>query len=127
VIAAVRIENARVVCCRVEEWGAQEGASAYSGAAVRAVGTLSTLVEYAAPLLTPRGRLVAWKGRRDPAEEQAGAAAAEILGMRPSSVEWVGAYAGSRNRHIYTYEMVGVCPPGFPRRPGMARKRPLGR
>ena len=47
--------------------------------------------------------------------------------MRPVSVEWVGAYAGSRNRHIHCYELLEPCPPGFPRRPGMARKRPLGR
>jgi 16S rRNA (guanine527-N7)-methyltransferase len=68
---------------------------------------------------------VAWKGRRDPQEEDRAKAAAQKLGMRLVSVEWVGAYAGSRNRHIHTYEQVAPCPPGFPRRPGMARKRPL--
>jgi 16S rRNA (guanine527-N7)-methyltransferase len=120
------IANARVICLRAEEWGTREGAAAYSGAVVRAVGSLATLLEYAAPLLSPGGKLVAWKGRRDPREELQAATAAELLGMRFVSVEWVGAYAGSRNRHIYCYELAGTCPPGFPRRPGMARKRPLG-
>jgi 16S rRNA (guanine527-N7)-methyltransferase len=127
VVAGLGIENVRVVNMRAEEWGASEGAAAYSGVLVRAVGSLATLLEYAAPLLLPRGRLVAWKGRRDSGEEQQAARAGEQLGMRAVSVEWVGPYAGSRNRHIHTYELVGTCPPGFPRRPGMARRRPLGR
>jgi 16S rRNA (guanine527-N7)-methyltransferase len=126
VIARLALENARVVCRRVEQWGAQEGAGAYSAAVVRAVGSLATLVEYAAPLLEIGGRLVAWKGRRDPVEEGMAARAAAALGMRPVAVEWVGPFAGSRNRHIHSYEKVSPSPPGFPRRPGMARKRPLG-
>jgi 16S rRNA (guanine527-N7)-methyltransferase len=127
VVSGVDIANARVVCLRAEEWASREGSCAYSGAVVRAVGSLPTLLEYAAPLLSRGGRLVAWKGRRDPEEELEATAAAELLGMRLVTVEWVGAYAGSRNRHIHTYEKVAACPPGFPRRPGMARKRPLGR
>jgi 16S rRNA (guanine527-N7)-methyltransferase len=127
VVSGVGIPNARVVCLRAEEWASREGSCAYSGAVVRAVGSLPTLLEYAAPLLSPGGRLVAWKGRRDPEEERQAAVAAELLGMLLVSVEWVGAYAGSRNRHIHTYEKVAACPPGFPRRAGMARKRPLGR
>jgi 16S rRNA (guanine527-N7)-methyltransferase len=47
--------------------------------------------------------------------------------MGTGSVEWVGAYAGSRNRHIHSYEKIAPTPPGFPRRPGMAKKRPLGK
>jgi 16S rRNA (guanine527-N7)-methyltransferase len=127
IVDRVAIDNARVVCLRAEEWALKEGAGAYSAALVRAVGSLATLLEYAAPMLRPGGMLVAWKGRRDPEEELQAATAADLLGMRFVSVEWVGAYAGSRNRHIHTYEKVGVCPPGVPRRPGMARKRPLGR
>lgn len=127
VAARVRIDNVRVIAQRVEEWGSGEGACAYAGAVVRAVGSLPTLLEYAAPLLLPGGKLVAWKGRRDPTEEDRAAAAADVLGMRVRSVEWVGPYAGSRNRHIHAYELIGSCPPGFPRRPGLARKRPLGR
>jgi 16S rRNA (guanine527-N7)-methyltransferase len=126
VISGVGIANARVICTRVEEWARDEGAGAYAGAAVRAVGTLSTLLEYAAPLLEPHGRLVAWKGRRDPGEERRAEVAAAMLGMRRVTVEWVGPYAGSRNRHLHVYELVDACPARFPRRPGMARKRPLG-
>jgi 16S rRNA (guanine527-N7)-methyltransferase len=126
VIAGIDMANARVVCARAEEWAAGEGSGAYDAAVVRAVGLLPTLLEYAAPLLSPGGLLVAWKGRRDPEEELQALSAAELLGMGAGSVEWVGAYAGSRNRHIHTYEKIAPTPPGFPRRPGMAKKRPLG-
>jgi 16S rRNA (guanine527-N7)-methyltransferase len=126
-LSRLGIENARVVCERAETWGADKGAEAYSGAVVRAVGLLPTLLEYASPLLERGGRLVALKGRRDPDEERQAGRAATVLGMRALGVEWVGAYAGSRNRHLHSYEKVAACPARFPRRPGMARKRPLGR
>jgi 16S rRNA (guanine527-N7)-methyltransferase len=126
VTARLELENVRVVCLRAEEWGIAEGADSYSLAVARAVGKLATLVEYAAPLLHMGGWLFAWKGRRDPEEERMAVGAAAALGMRPAPVQWVGPFAGSRNRHIHSYEKVAPCPPGFPRRPGMARKRPLG-
>jgi 16S rRNA (guanine527-N7)-methyltransferase len=71
--------------------------------------------------------LVTWKGRREIEEEREGERAAALLGMRPAGIEWVGAYAGSRNRHLHRYEKTGPSPPGYPRRLGMAKKRPLGR
>jgi 16S rRNA (guanine527-N7)-methyltransferase len=127
VVTGMGIPNARVVRMRAEEWASREGSGAYQAAVVRAVGLLPTLLEYAAPLLEAGGVMVAWKGRRDPEEELRAQSAAGRLGMGAGSVEWVGAYAGSRNRHIHTYEKVAPTPPGFPRRPGMAKKRPLGR
>jgi 16S rRNA (guanine527-N7)-methyltransferase len=120
------LTNVSVIPERAEDWAAGAGAESYGAAAVRAVGLLATLVEYGAPLLRAGGVLVAWKGRRDLEEERRGAAAAEALGMRPAGVEWVGPFAGSRNRHLHVYEKVAPTPAGFPRRPGMAKKRPLG-
>jgi 16S rRNA (guanine527-N7)-methyltransferase len=125
-VAGLGLGNVRVVHARAEEWAAGPGSEAYGAAIVRAVGSLGTLVEYAAPLLRLGGLLVAWKGRRDADEETQGTEAAKILGMRPLAVDWVGPFAGSRNRHLYSYEKEAPTPAGYPRRPGMARKRPLG-
>lgn len=122
-IAEVAMENARVICSRAEEWGAGEGREAYGGALVRAVAPLPTLLEYAAPLLRVGGILVAWKGRREEGEERAAAIAAGTLGLSLRTVEPV---AGTRNRHLFVYEKREPGPPGYPRRPGVARKRPLG-
>jgi 16S rRNA (guanine527-N7)-methyltransferase len=70
--------------------------------------------------------LVAWKGARDPGEEAVGAAAAAELGMAVDEVLAVKPYPTSENRHLHVMRKISPTPPGFPRRPGMARKRPLG-
>jgi 16S rRNA (guanine527-N7)-methyltransferase len=89
------------------------------------VGPLPLLVEYAAPLLREGGVLVAWKGARDASEEGAGAAAAEKVGMAVKEVIPVQPYPASENRHLHVYRKIAPAPPEFPRRAGMARKRPL--
>lgn len=124
-IRATTVENARVVCSRAEQWGGGAGAARYSGATARAVGSLGMLVEYAAPLLQRGGLLAAWKGRPDPDEVRRGEAVAALLNMRPRGVQAVDPFPGSGDRSIHLYEKVGELPPGFPRRPGMAKKRPL--
>jgi 16S rRNA (guanine527-N7)-methyltransferase len=125
-IAAAGIDNAHPVTARAEEWAASDGRDAYDVVTARAVGSLPVLVEYAAPLLRPDGLLIAWKGTRDPQEETAGAAAADRLGLEAAQVRAVEPYPGSRNRHLHLYRKVSPTPEGFPRRPGMAAKRPLG-
>ena len=130
-IRAAAIGNARSVRARAEEWGALPaqaggGAGGYDVVTARALGSLALLEEYAAPLLRDGGVLVAWKGERDPAEEEAGAAAAAALGMGPEPCSrWCRSRA-RRHRHLHVLRKVAPTPPGFPRRPGMARKRPLG-
>jgi 16S rRNA (guanine527-N7)-methyltransferase len=91
----------------------------------RAVGQLALLVEYAAPLLAIGGVLVAWKGAPDSSEVDAGAAAAEIVGLQPGAVVPVEPYGRARGLSLYVYSKVRETPEKFPRRPGMAAKRPL--
>jgi 16S rRNA (guanine527-N7)-methyltransferase len=128
---AARIDNARAVTARAEEWGAAAaalggGACAYDAVTVRAVAALPVLVEYAAPLLREGGVLVAWKGARDPAEEAAGAGAAAALGLELGEVLHVKPFAEARDRHLHVFRKIAPTPEGYPRRPGMAVKRPLG-
>ena len=118
------IPNAEVVCARAESW--TEGREACDLVTARAVAQLPVLVEYAAPLLRMGGALVAWKGRRDPHEEAAGARAAEIAGLEPGEPLAVRPYEGVRHRTLYLYLKVRATPAHLPRRPGQARKRPLG-
>jgi 16S rRNA (guanine527-N7)-methyltransferase len=84
------------------------------------------LIEYAAPLLRDGGVLVAWKGRRDGEEELVAAAAAEIVGMELAEIRPVSPYRGADHRHLHVVRKVRPTPERFPRRAGMARKRPLG-
>lgn len=126
-IAAAGAGNARPVALRAEEWAAGEGREAYGAVTARAVGPLAVLLEYAAPLLARDGVLVAWKGARREPEERAAARAAAELGMAPVRVVAVAPFAGARNLHLHVYAKLAPTPERFPRRPGIARKRPLGR
>jgi 16S rRNA (guanine527-N7)-methyltransferase len=128
---AAELSNARALTARAEEWAKLPaplggGREAYDVVTARAVGPLAVLVEYAAPLLRSGGVLVAWKGTREAAEEAGAVTAAERLAMTPRGVERVVPFEGAENRHLHVFEKVGRTPEGFPRRPGMARKRPLG-
>jgi 16S rRNA (guanine527-N7)-methyltransferase len=123
-VAAAGAGNARVVCERAEVWS--EGREYCDLVVARAVGPLAVLAEYAAPLLALGGTLVAWKGRRNESEERAAAAAADELGLEPVEVRGVEPYPAARSRHLHVYSKVRPTPARFPRRPGAARKRPLG-
>jgi len=122
---AAAIANVTVQAQRVEEWGAGAGGGAYDAVSVRALASLPVIAEYAAPLLRPGGTLVAWKGARDPDEETAARDAAAQLGLEVSRVEESSPFQGARNRHLHVLVKTGPTPAAFPRRPGMARKRPL--
>jgi 16S rRNA (guanine527-N7)-methyltransferase len=129
-IQAAELSNARSITARVEDYARVPpalggGREAYDAVTARAVGPLAVLVEYAAPLLREGGVLVAWKGARDAEEEDSGAAAAEIVGMAVKEVLPVQPYPASENRHLHVYRKIAPTPDRFPRRAGMARKRPL--
>lgn len=121
--AAMGLENARAVHARAEDW--PEGLGRHDLVTARALAPLSALVEYAAPLLTEGGVLCAWKGHRDEAEEADGAAAASATGMTPHGVVHVAPWPGAEARHLHLYAKTSPTPERFPRRPGMARKRPI--
>jgi 16S rRNA (guanine527-N7)-methyltransferase len=115
------LANVSVVHARVEQWdGTVELVSA------RALAALPVLLEYAAPLLVAGGHLVAWKGAV-PAEESAAAARAGAeLGLCPVEVRPVTPYPGARDHTLHVFCKLAPTPSRFPRRPGMATKRPLG-
>lgn len=122
-IAAMALPNAQVACTRVEEWEAGRGAC--DAVTARAVAPLPVLVEYAAPLLREGGVLVAWKGLPEPDEVRDGEHAAAVLGLEPRAPWPVPPFPGADRRTLYVYQRVGSVPNHYPRRPGMARKRPL--
>jgi len=110
--------NARAVRARAEELGE----AAYDAVTARAVAPLAVLAEYASPLLAEQGVLVAWKGAPEPEEEAVGGAVAmEFVRAVP-----VAPFPGAHSRRLVVLRKTGPTPPGLPRRPGMALKRPLG-
>jgi 16S rRNA (guanine527-N7)-methyltransferase len=124
-IAASEAGNARVVHTRVETW--PEGLRAFDLVTARALAPLPVVAEYAAPLLTVGGTLVVWRGRRNPRDEEAAAGAAFQLGLEPVEIRQMQPFRGAQHRYLHLMSKVMETPSGFPRRPGIALKRPLGR
>jgi 16S rRNA (guanine527-N7)-methyltransferase len=122
---AAGLTNVEIVNARAEAWW--DGLGTQEVVTARALAPLNVVVEYAAPLLAEGGTLVAWKGRRDPSAEADGLAAAEIVGLEadPDPIPVVTSIHGADARHLYVYLKVRPTPDRFPRREGMARKRPL--
>lgn len=123
-IQRLGLSKARVVQSRVEEWA--DGAGVCDAVTARAVAPLAVLCEYAAPLLRPGGVLVAWKGQAGEREVADGVGAAAVVGLEPREILRTEPFSGSRVHTLHLYSKVGVTPDRFPRRPGMAAKRPLG-
>jgi 16S rRNA (guanine527-N7)-methyltransferase len=102
--------NARVVNGRAEE---QE--TDWAGVALaKALAAPPVAAEWCLPLVRPGGAAVVWIG--ESADLDALARAASRLAAEP-----VESLTG-----LAVLEKKGPTPPGFPRRPGVARKRPLG-
>jgi 16S rRNA (guanine527-N7)-methyltransferase len=123
--AELGLDNVEVMAVRAEEAPVTPG---FDVVTARALGSLPLVLEYAAPILAPSGSAVAWKGSRDVGEAAAGEVAAADLGL--SQPIWIpveeGTVRGARSRHLVTSEKIAPTPERFPRRPGAARKRPLG-
>jgi len=119
-----RLQNVEVVCVRVEHWAGGLGQADLVTA--RALAPLPVVLEYAAPLLRMGGSVVAWKGARDRVEQADGAAAAGHLGLSEPRGVRVLPFDAAGERYLYLSSKVSATPPRYPRRAGMARKRPLG-
>ncbi len=122
-LAAGSIENAQVVCSRVEEW--QDGVERNDVVVARALAPQPVVLEYAAPLLRMGGVLVDWRGRRDPASEDAAQQASVVLGLRRQEIRRVFPFEQATDHHLHVFVKDDATPARFPRRAGMARKRPL--
>ena len=106
-----------VVAQRSEEFGRGAGREAYAMAVARALATPPIAVELCLPLVRTGGWLVLWTGSTEQAPiaesaAQLGGRLAEILPTGPG-------------RQLVVVDKVAPTPDRFPRRPGVAGKRPL--
>jgi 16S rRNA (guanine527-N7)-methyltransferase len=123
VARALALTNVTVVAARAEAW--RDGFSTSDVVTARAVAPLGVVLEYAAPLLAMAGTVVAWKGRPAATEAADATAAALALGLSPPQAHPVVPFQGAQGRYLYLSSKVAPTPARFPRREGMARKRPL--
>jgi len=123
------LEGVTVANARVEDL-AQSAThrEAYDAVTARAVARLPVVAEYCVPLLQVGGWAISMKGRLQPDELSEGEWAAEALGARISERIRVPLIpeVGDRERQLVILEKVRETPARYPRRPGVATKKPLG-
>ena len=117
--ASAAFPNVRVVCARAEEHGRGDGRDAYGAAVAQALAPPPVALEWCLPLTRPGGRVVLLAGEAD--LDRLAVVAAAVGGGLPQVVP----LAGSDRRSLVVVPKVAPTPERFPRRPGMARKRPL--
>jgi 16S rRNA (guanine527-N7)-methyltransferase len=110
---ASEFENVSVVCARAEDHARGPGRDAYGTAVARALASPAVAAEWCLPLVRPGGRVILFVG---PSLDEAtvAQAAQQIAG------EVEAAPPG-----FVLMRKTGPTPDRFPRRPGIARKRPL--
>jgi len=124
-IAACGVEDrVRPVITRAETW--TEGIGVHDLVTARALAALDVVLEYAAPLLKVGGSVVAWKGAIDEQERAAGGRAAGILGLELREERRVTPFEGARAHRLILATKVAETPERFPRREGVARRKPIG-
>ncbi|MGK2879029.1 MAG: 16S rRNA (guanine(527)-N(7))-methyltransferase RsmG [Solirubrobacterales bacterium] len=123
----LELENLECVWGRAEEIAAigSPHREAYDVVTARALAQLGVLLEYSAPLLRENGHLVAWKGSPEQPELAAAEASAEILGFETGELTETKPFKGSRARHFYIAKKIRPTDKRFPRRAGVALKKPL--
>lgn len=121
--------NVRVLNRRAEEAGRQtEYRDRYDVVTSRALAALPVVVEYCAPFVRPGGRILAMKGRLENDELDAGERAAIKLAAEFHGVTEVPIHPEleQKQRRIVVFRKTRPTPTGYPRRVGLAKKRPLG-
>lgn len=111
------LANVAVTNTRVEEWAAGE----VDVVTARALAAPPVVVEYAAPLLRVGGALVEWRAGQEPPAERAAA----LVGLEHRERHRTAPFEGARDLYLDVYVKVRPTPGRFPRRPGLARRRPL--
>jgi 16S rRNA (guanine527-N7)-methyltransferase len=113
-LEAAAFPNVQVVWGRAEE----QEVDRFGVAVAKALAPPPVAAEWALPLVAPGGAAIVFAGTA--AEDLT--RVAEALNASPPEVHPV---PGSRDRRLLVFRKLGPTPPGFPRRPGAARKRPL--
>ena len=118
-------DTVEVVHARAEEWA--DGFGTRDLVTARAIASLPVLCEYAAPLLADGGVLVAWKGACSGRGDRCGRGCRrDCWGWSRSRSSSVAARSAlPERRTLHVFRKIAPTPERFPRRPGMAVKRPL--
>ncbi len=126
IVSLLRLDGVRVLNGRAEHFGHMDGyRESYDIAISRAVGHLTIISEYAFPFLRLGGLFIAQKGPVGMGELEEAKVALEILGGRLKEIKEFILPGGRERRVIFSLKKEKRTPPNYPRRNGVASKKPL--
>ena len=124
-VATLELQNVDVVNARSEEAVSTGLRDNFDAALARALGPLATLIEYTLPFVKAGGFAVLQRGADRPGDEETAAKVAARLNGSLSRVLPVFPYPEAKNLNVWVFSKTSMTPTRFPRKPGLARKRPL--
>ena len=126
IVQMLGMDGVEVLAARVEEVGRNpKYRETYDWAVARAVANLPVLVEYLLPLVKVGGVMLAQKGEGGPAEVQTAETALKLLGGRIRHLIPVELPGVVEERYLVIIDKPVATPPGYPRKTGLAAKKPL--
>jgi 16S rRNA (guanine527-N7)-methyltransferase len=122
------LSNLEIIHVRVEEVARDPYKEAFNLATARALAALSVILEYCAPLINIGGTIIAMKGRLSEQELSQGVMAAREVRLTLREVRQVEfrPQLALKARLLAVFDKHTATPSRFPRRVGLAKKRPLG-
>ena len=97
----------------------------YDWSLTRAVAIMPVLAEYQLPLVRIGGSMLAMKGENAPAEAQSADNALRLMGGHLRRLIPVTLPGVAEERYLIVVDKIHTTPHKYPRRPGVAAKRPL--
>lgn len=124
----LNLSNLEVLHARAEEVAKKAYKEAFNLATARALAALPVVLEYCAPFIGVGGTIIAMKGHLRDEELACGVTAAcelQLTLREVRQVEW-HPQLPSKERWLAVFDKPSSTPSRFPRRVGLAKKRPLG-
>lgn len=125
----LRLSNLHVLHARAEDAALdKQFKDGHNFAVARALASLPVVLEYCAPFVRMGGIILAMKGRIEEDELLASGRAALKIGAELHRVTQIHLCPelAQKQRHIMIFYKTAPTPSSFPRRTGLAKKRPLG-
>lgn len=113
--------NIAVVNARSEDF-AKENRERFDVATARAVAHACVLAEYLSPLVRVGGKIIAFKGKSVDEELAIPPGKWRVLGLSAPTAQPYS--IAGKERCLVIWEKIKPCPAHYPRRPGLAEKKP---
>ncbi|MEE8637698.1 MAG: 16S rRNA (guanine(527)-N(7))-methyltransferase RsmG [Candidatus Margulisiibacteriota bacterium] len=124
IVSVLNLQDVEIFWERAEEIVKNKRES-FDIALSRAVAKLNVLCEYCLPLVKIGGMFIAYKEKEIEKEVEESKNAIHILGGKIKEIKKVKLPNSDIIRSLVIIEKISPTPPRFPRRAGMAKKKPL--